>query len=564
MLRLSSVGTCIDMSLQPRFFLASVHAVGKERWCSAVSCTTTSPFDRSLSDSIFCHAAYCCHLRFLFVGFLLLLHLRFFLIICWEAHYRLVYCYNFILLSESYRKVVRVPTDIMASSFYYFAYGTYVDPAILRGAIGDGVSIIASRLAYLPGYTINCTAVSREGPRLGLANLKPIVKERRLEKDHEGSMAREAAGEADGRPKQLDSRLCESGVCGVVHELPASVLPCLLQRIAQEGSFNVGAKLPCYLLQRNGGAAAGEEWRWDSTPTEAFVVAALDVPLLQQRYNIDPAVLMAWNPLQPSSSPSQAEQHPLCHWCRCICSDRVAPSVSYASALRTAYRTHAYGQLKSGAAQSSAVSSAATAWEQTMEMAVYRHSRDVNTDPAERRVWYFAYGSNLSWEQVCLRIGPPYQRRAVQLGGYVLVANKVPLDRVKYASFGYYNVEPASERQAKIDAGVVPHVSTMPSFVCGAAYEISEAQLTMMDSFETGYHRELLRCISLDDPTSAIDCWVYLAAETSEELLPSKEYLGRVLEGSDILPPDYMEAIRATKTNSLRSPRQEQRLRKEL
>jgi len=301
----------------------------------------------------------------------------------------------------------------------------------------------------------------------------------------------------------------------------------------------------------------------------ALVVAALDIPLLQCKGKVDPSVLSLWCPLPPSSS--LKERWPPCHWCRCIASHRVAPSVAYAAELKAAFQTHC-GE---GVGCEGKSSELLAAYTQTMQTVVFNPVRDVDTDPAERHEWYFAYGSNLSWEQVCVRIGPPYQRRAVRLDDYVLVANKTPLDLVKYASFGYYNVEPVAVRQAKIDAGKVPHISTMPPFVCGAVYDISAAQLAMMDTFETGYRRELHRCIDLGDGTSSsvspdttatamLDCWVYVAEETAEEVLPSREYLGRVLEGADILPPDYMMALRATKTNPLRSPRQDQRLRKEL
>ncbi|CAD2215272.1 hypothetical protein AGDE_12166 [Angomonas deanei] len=103
----------------------------------------------------------------------------------------------------------------------------------------------------------------------------------------------------------------------------------------------------------------------------------------------------------------------------------------------------------------------------------------------------------------------------------------------------------------------------MPDYVCGAAYEMSVSQLEMMDQFELQYRRELHQCVDLHTGETR-ECWVYIAETTNDCLLPSKEYLGRVLEGRDILPPEYIQGIESTQTNPQRSPRQEKRLRKEL
>jgi len=62
------------------------------------------------------------------------------------------------------------------NTFYYFAYGTYMDPEVLMRCVGQESSLIASTSpAYLPGYTTACSAISREGPRLGLLNLHPVT-----------------------------------------------------------------------------------------------------------------------------------------------------------------------------------------------------------------------------------------------------------------------------------------------------------------------------------------------------------------------------------------------------
>lgn len=253
----------------------------------------------------------------------------------------------------------------------------------------------------------------------------------------------------------------------------------------------------------------------------------------------------------------------------------VAPSQAYAALLEKAYREYLHLNIAAeqdgcsptaGATHSSASSDGGDtdSYATAILRMVHQQVRDVNKDPQEAKTWYLAYGSNMSWEQVCVRIGPPYQRRPAKLLGYVLVANTVSIGHSNGGKFGYYNVEPVVLREKEAQ-GLVKHPSTMPSYVCGAAYEISQAQLEIMDTYERGYSRELHRCTDLSDATATpLECWTYIALNTSEELLPSHEYQSRVLEGANILPPEYIECICATPTNPLRSPRQDKRLRKEL
>lgn len=511
-------------------------------------------------------------------------------------------------------------------NFFYFAYGTYVDVSVMNQALAAvsgsaAPAILRSHPAVLPGYRLTCDAVSVEGPRLGCLNIAPYHLVSRNPTSKHACHAKHTSPHAATIETLTFTAAFRDGVRGMLYELPASARAPLLQAVAREGSFNMYAVLPCYELNdvRHGVRDA------DAAVHEALVVAALDLPLLEHKYLVEDTMKLRWMALPPplgvtapvglmstaaaAASLDNAQAHandeanqnsstamttaasgttvattfrwPGLHWCNCINSLRVAPSCAYAAAIKKAYTTYLLlqtateeeeeGQEKraphrandtddhEGAARDCA------SYGQTIYRMVYLRARDVVTDPMEQKTWYLAYGSNLSWEQVCLRIGPPYQRRAVKLPNYVLVPNKTPLDQEKYASFGYYNVEPVEMRAEKAAKGLVRHHSTMPPFVCGAAYEISEAQLAMMDHYEKGYNRQLLRCTDLHDAAAAPwDCWTYIAQKTSEDLLPSREYLSRVLEGADILPLEYMESIRATPTNPLRSPRQDQRLRKEI
>ncbi|KAG5506744.1 hypothetical protein GH5_05958 [Leishmania sp. Ghana 2012 LV757] len=490
-------------------------------------------------------------------------------------------------------------TSNTSSNFYYFAYGTYVNAAELKRSLaavsGAAVPVIHSaHPALLPGYRLVCDAVSAEGPRFGCLNIFPLS----LVPRDPSTRCHPPSHGKNGTPHEYNAAF-RDGVRGMLYELSGSMREPLLQAVAREGSFNMYAMLTCYEMSNvlRGVRAP------DSHICESLVIAALDMPLMERKFFVEDLMKMRWHPLpMPQGVPRQRGlsavgasssadtlmgptaagklRWPGVHWCNCISSARVAPSPVYVELLEKAYRQ--YLHVNMAAKQAGSGSTADTdrydsqgssslgggdteLYATMMHRMVYQQARDVNKEPQEAKTWYFAYGSNMSWEQVCIRIGPPYQRRAAKLLDYVLVANTVSIDHSNRGGFGYYNVEPVASREKKVAQGVVRHRSIMPSYVCGAAYEISQLQLEMMDTYEKGYRRELHRCIDLSDMTAApLICWTYVAQQTCEQLLPSREYLSRVLEGADILPLEYVEGIRATPTNPLPSPRQHKRLLKEL
>ncbi|KPI84946.1 hypothetical protein ABL78_5989 [Leptomonas seymouri] len=507
-------------------------------------------------------------------------------------------------------------TSNTIGNFYYFAYGTYVDPEVMRRALADVTdgavpAILRSHPAILPGYRLLCDAVSAEGPRFGRLNITPYAL---LRRDTASAQAYHAQHESkhhcsSDHPLE-DFTAFRDGVRGMLYELPANMREPLLQAVAREGSFNMYAMLTCVGLSdvRHGVRDA------DATVHGVLVIAALDLPLLERKYVVEESIRRQWMVLPPPkgvtippgltskapavAAPTDADgdcanknrkqsnensaavtfRWPGMHWCNCISSRFVAPSCAYAAAIEKAYKGHLLLQTATeedeerqekhkGAEDNSSDyggrSEDCASYGQAIYRMVFMRARDTAKDPSEEKTWYLAYGLNLSWEQVCALLGPPYQRRAVKLPDYVLVTNKASPDTLQRASFGCFNVEPVEIRNEKKAKGLVKHHSTMPPYVCGAAYQISMAQLEMMDRFETGSSREFLRCKDLYDAAAAPwDCWAYIAQETSEELLPSREYISRVLEGADVLPPEYVEGIRATPTNPLCSPCQEYRMSK--
>ncbi|KAG5479971.1 hypothetical protein LSCM1_06390 [Leishmania martiniquensis] len=490
-------------------------------------------------------------------------------------------------------------TSNTPSHFYYFAYGSYIDAAELQRSLAAvsgaaGPIIHSAHPALLPGYRLVCDAVSAEGPRLGCLNIAPLNLVPRDPSTRRHSSSRGKTG----APRDYSAAFRE-GVRGMLYKLSASMWEPLLQAVAREGSFNMFAMLTCYEMSDvlRGLRAP------DSHICESLVIAALDMPLIERKFFVEDVMKLRWQPLpKPKGAREQPgliggaatsagdifsgaaetgkSRWPGMHWCNCITSARVAPSRAYVALLEKAYSEYLHVSIAPkqrgsgssagadwGAGQGSASldGGGTDLYATAMHRMVYQQARDVDTDPPEAKTWYFSYGSNMSWEQVCVRIGPPYQRRGAKLLGYVLVANAVSIGHPSSGGFGYYNVEPVASREEKVAQGLVKHRGIMPPYVCGAAYEISQVQLEMMDGYEKGYRRELHRCTDLSDPTAApLMCWAYVAQHTSEEVLPSREYLSRVLEGADILPLEYVEGIRATQTNPLPSPRQEKRLLKEL
>lgn len=455
----------------------------------------------------------------------------------------------------------------MTETFFFFAYDALMSRTALEAAAG--AAPLRSRPASIRGHRLALSAVSAASPRLALLSVQPLLA---LKDD-----AAAAPAAARAAVPLLEGVAPGGAVWGVRHELPAAARRALLQAVGRMGSYHLMATLPCTPLDDS---SAGEEA--EAEEEEALVITAMDLPLLHARYKTES--LTRWAPLPPldalnggtvaSGEAVGTQRWPGTHWCNCAASDRLAPTAEYLAAVRVSFAEA--GLLQRGKAQAGGGSYLdvyrglyeAGPWDHDPKhCAAGRVSRPLVRDPsgpAEARVWYLAYGSNLSWTQVCLRIGPPYQRRPVRVDGYVLVANANDAKSTPpYHTVGYYNIETVEARHRKEEKGLVVHASAMPPYVCGAAYEIATDQLHLMDLFETGYTRVLLPGTDLWDE-AVRECWAYSATHTSEEALPTKEYVARVLEGRDILPTEYIDCIERTPRNPLRSPRQDRRLRKEL
>ncbi len=151
-------------------------------------------------------------------------------------------------------------------------------------------------------------------------------------------------------------------------------------------------------------------------------------------------------------------------------------------------------------------------------------------------VWYFAYGSNMNPARLS---DQRLKERAVQMGprvggrldGWRLVFNKI------------------ARSPAGAAAGNI--VEAPGETVHGTLNEMPEAGLEVLDIWEgvTGGHYERRTVpVMRADTGETVDAVVYIALKVGEGLRPTRDYLGHLLAGRDLLPADYWEQLNATPT----------------
>ncbi|MFI5000438.1 MAG: gamma-glutamylcyclotransferase [Reyranellales bacterium] len=151
--------------------------------------------------------------------------------------------------------------------------------------------------------------------------------------------------------------------------------------------------------------------------------------------------------------------------------------------------------------------------------------------------WYFAYGSNMNPARlVDERLkgggvdGQP-KRIGGRLDGWRLVFNKQARGP---AGAGAGNIVPA--------AGDV---------VYGTLNALPPEGFEILDRWEGvaggHYERRTVPVVRMDTG-AAVEAITYVALLVGEGLRPTRDYLGHLLAGSDLLPADYCERLRATPT----------------
>jgi gamma-glutamylcyclotransferase (GGCT)/AIG2-like uncharacterized protein YtfP len=130
--------------------------------------------------------------------------------------------------------------------------------------------------------------------------------------------------------------------------------------------------------------------------------------------------------------------------------------------------------------------------------------------------YYFAYGSNLSKEQIALRCPESNYLISGRLSGYAWLIN----------NRGYASVKPSPN-----------------AFVLGEVFSLSEQDIEYLDIYESvaeGMYDKYI--LSIQTEEGLFDCLVYIASN-NDIGKPEVEYIERINAGikSANLPKDYVE-----------------------
>lgn len=148
--------------------------------------------------------------------------------------------------------------------------------------------------------------------------------------------------------------------------------------------------------------------------------------------------------------------------------------------------------------------------------------------------WYFAYGSNLSVEQMQQRIGKTAASKRAELIGYRLAFNKRGGDGTGKANI----------------------VEEPKATVWGVAYRCGPDELRQMDRYEGvrdgHYFRKELRVRCDDGEMLVVIAYVAGAKYVEDSLGPSADYLDTIVRGArkHQLPADYLRQLEEVVTCS--------------
>jgi cation transport regulator ChaC len=148
--------------------------------------------------------------------------------------------------------------------------------------------------------------------------------------------------------------------------------------------------------------------------------------------------------------------------------------------------------------------------------------------------WYFAYGSNMNAQRLFgERLNPEGvargERIAGRLDGWRLTFNK----------------------RARLPAGAGNIVPAVGEVVHGTLNRLPPKGFEILDRYEGvagGHYERRLLPVVRADTGATIEAVTYVALLVSEALRPTRDYLGHLLAGRDLLPADYYERLGATPT----------------
>jgi gamma-glutamylcyclotransferase len=151
-------------------------------------------------------------------------------------------------------------------------------------------------------------------------------------------------------------------------------------------------------------------------------------------------------------------------------------------------------------------------------------------------IWYFAYGSNMNPARLA---DQRLKERAVEMGpriggrldGWQLAFNKVA--------------------RAPAGAAACNIVEAPGEVVHGTLNQMPEAGLAVLDIWEGvagGHYKRAIVPVVRADTGETVEAVVYVALKVGEGLKPTREYLGHLLAGKDLLPAAYWEKLKETPT----------------
>jgi gamma-glutamylcyclotransferase len=142
-------------------------------------------------------------------------------------------------------------------------------------------------------------------------------------------------------------------------------------------------------------------------------------------------------------------------------------------------------------------------------------------------IWFFAYGSNMSREQMRSRAGQIADDQVGKLENYELVFNKKARGGSATA-----NIRPAAGKT-----------------VYGVLYRIPETALRLLDRFQGApeHYRRIEVTVAASNG-SRIPAQVYIATKVEKGLRPAGHYLQSILQAAEEreLPQEYLEQVKET------------------
>lgn len=137
---------------------------------------------------------------------------------------------------------------------------------------------------------------------------------------------------------------------------------------------------------------------------------------------------------------------------------------------------------------------------------------------------YFAYGSNMDMNRLSGRGISPMTRHKGVLNGWKLKFNK----KASAGDWSFANIEKSEEDSVE-----------------GLVFTIKESDLKLLDKFEGAprhYRREIL---IVETYSEDVKCITYIAQpeHVVEGLLPQKDYMQFLINGSKMLSEEYQEKL---------------------